>query len=156
MGGRLSKCNLNGLEVSICHSTGITSNSSSSSGQWRTDNDEQQQASQYYSPYTATSNLTIPHFINPNTFVSTHLYNIEPIIFDFKTSTNWYAIKSVGCNVLSGKFIVGRGGNSLLELCSRYTLQQGLPFDSNTNTNDNNSSVVGGGGSNRTRLYQNG
>jgi len=113
LGARLSKPNLKGLEVQVCHPTGITSSSSNCSGS--STNEEGNH--QYYSPKNTSNSSTIPHFINPQTDVSCHLHNIEPSIFDFQTSTNWYSIRTV-CNVLVGTFLVG---TSPLDLCTRYT-----------------------------------
>jgi len=113
LGARLSKPNLKGLEVQVCHPTGITSSSSNCSGS--STNDEG--SHQYYSPKNTSNSSTVPHFINPQTNVSCHLHNVEPSIFDFQTSTNWYSIRTV-CNVLVGTFLVG---SSPLDLCTRYT-----------------------------------
>lgn len=112
LGARLSKPNLKGLEVQVCHPTGITSSSSNCSG-----SSTNEEGYQYYSSKNTSNSSTIPHFINPQTNVSCHLHNVEPSIFDFQTSTNWYSIRTV-CNVLVGTFLVG---SSPLDLCTRYT-----------------------------------
>ena len=113
LGARLSKPNLKGLEVQVCHPTSITSSSSNCSGS----STNEQGNHQYYSPKNTSNSSTVPHFINIQTNVSCHLHNVEPSIFDFATSTNWYSIRTV-CNVLVGTFLVG---TSPLDLYTKFT-----------------------------------
>ena len=116
LGARFSQPNLKGLEVQVCHPTGITSNSSCASGSSSSGVNGGSGTQQYYSPKSTYNSSTIPHFIHLQSNVSTHLHNVEPSIFDF-TADNWYSIRTV-CNVICGTFLVA---SSPLELCTLYT-----------------------------------
>ena len=74
LGARFSQPNLKGLEVQVCHPTGITSNSSCASGSSSSGvNGGSGSTQQYYSPKSTYNSSTIPHFIHLQSNVSTHL-----------------------------------------------------------------------------------
>lgn len=112
LGARMSRSNLRGLEVHVCHPT-TSSSSMGRSGSGR---------NQYSTKFTNSSS-TIPHFIT-SSGTSLHLHNTEPSIFDFthccqrsQSKTSWYSIR-VPCSVMEGMFLVG---TSPLHACELHT-----------------------------------
>lgn len=131
LGARMSRSNLRGMEVHVCHPTTSSSSSSSSSSAGGGGRNS-------YSTKSTNSSSTLPHFIT-STGTSLHLHNTEPSIFDFthcscsSSSSNsestsvsnnksgWYSIR-VPCSILEGTFLVG---TSPLHACELHTSMVG-------------------------------
>lgn len=116
LGARMSRSNLRGLEVHVCHPT----TSSSSSGRSNSGRNQ-------YSTKSTNSSSTMPHFIT-SLGTSLHLHNTEPSIFDFTncikhslSNSSWYSIR-VPCSVIEGTFLVG---TSPLHACELHTSVMG-------------------------------
>ncbi len=112
LGARMSRPNLRGLEVHVCHPTTSSSSSGRSSG-----------GRNGYSTKSTNSSSTMPHFIT-SSGTSLHLHNTEPSIFDFTqcckrslSNSSWYSIR-VPCSVMEGTFLIG---SSLLHACELHT-----------------------------------
>lgn len=119
LGARMSRPNLRGLEVHVCHPT----TSSSFSGHSGSRSGGRGGGRNRYSTKSTNSSSTMPHFIT-SSGTSLHLQNTEPSIFDFthcgnrpSSDISWYSIR-VPCSVMAGMFLVG---TSPLHACELHT-----------------------------------